>query len=315
MQLSIVIPVYRSADCLDVLTARIGEVGGAHFQSFELILVNDCSPDASWSVIERLTREHPFVVGVNLRKNVGQDGAIMAGLHHARGEKVVIMDDDLQHDPADLPRLCAALDEGHDIAYAKFDEKKQAWWKNLGSRLADRAAVVVLEKPPALYMSPYKAIRGDVVREVIGYLGPYPYVDGLLLTVTADYIEIPAAHAVRFAGESNYNLLRSVQVWLKLVTSFSAIPLRMTALLGAAIAVLSFLMGGFFLLEALFLDSPVPGFPALIVSVFFLGGIQLLGIGAVGEYIGRMFITINRRPQFTVKEVRRGAASPTTPDP
>lgn len=305
MQLSVVVPVYRSEDCLDALAARVGEVGGAAFESFELVLVNDCSPDRSWQVIERLAAEHDFVVGVNLRKNVGQDGAIMAGLAHARGDKVVIMDDDLQHDPADMPRLCAALDEGYDVAYAKFERKKQAWWKNLGSALADRAAVLVLDKPPDLYMSPYKAIRGEVVREVVGYEGPYPYVDGLLLTITRNYVEIPAQHAGRFAGSSNYNLARSIRVWLKLVTSFSAMPLRLTALVGAVIAVLSFLLGGYFLFEAIFRGIPVPGFPSLIVSVFFLGGIQLLGIGALGEYVGRMFVTINRRPQYTVKEVRR----------
>ncbi len=304
MQLSIVVPVYNSAECLPELARRVLDDVGRYFHTYELILVNDASPDASWETIERLTREHEFVVGVNLRRNVGQDNAIMAGLHEARGDVVVIMDDDLQHDPADIAALHHQIEKGFDVVYAQFGHKRQAWWKNLGSRLADRVAVQVLGKPRHIYMSPYKAIRREVVKEVIRYGGPFTYVDGLIFTVTSNIAQIAVDHHRRFAGRSNYNLVKSVAVWLKLVTSFSVFPLRIVTVVGGIISLFSLAMAAYFFVEALVTREP-PGWPSLIVSVFFLGGIQLMGIGAVGEYIGRIFITQNNRPQFTVKDVRR----------
>ncbi len=310
MNLSVVVPVYRSADCLPALVERVRDTLGAHSAAFELILVNDASPDASWQVISALSDQHPFVVGLNLRKNVGQDNAIMAGLHYATGAVVIIMDDDLQHDPADIPRLAAALAGGADVAYAMFDEKHQAWWKNAGSWFNGRVAVVVLGKPPDVYISPYKAIRQDVVREIVRYDGPFTYVDGIIFIITSNIIQVPATHHTRFAGSSNYDLIRSVRVWLKLATGFSVIPLRIAAFMGGAIALLSFFMAAYFMIQALLLEKIPEGYPSLIVSVYFLGGIQLVALGAMGEYVGRIFLTQNRTPQFTIKDVRRHSAGP-----
>jgi polyisoprenyl-phosphate glycosyltransferase len=306
MNVSVVVPCYGSADCLPELVRRVRDALQPHFAAFELILVNDASPDTSWQVISELADQHPFVVGLNLRKNVGQDNAIMAGLHRAAGDAVIIMDDDLQHDPDDVPRLVAALGAGAgaDVVYATFDEQKQAWWKRAGSWFNGRVAVHVLGKPPDVYMSPYKAIRQAVVREVVRYDGPFTYVDGVLFTVTSAITQVRATHHVRFAGSSNYNLVRSIRVWLKLATGFSVIPLRVATFMGGVIALLSFFMAAYFVLQALMLERVPEGYPSLIVSVFFLGGIQLVALGALGEYIGRIFLTQNRTPQFSIKEVR-----------
>ena len=306
MQLSIIVPVYRSAPCLPELVRRIDADVGPHFDSIELILVNDCSPDDSWEVITRLAEQYPFVTGINLRKNVGQDNAIMCGLQHCCGDVAIIMDDDLQHDPADIPALYREAQRGFDVVYAHFDRKQQAGWKNLGSWFADRVAVFLLDKPPHIYMSPYKAIRRAVVDQIIKYDGPFTYVDGILFTITSNITQIPATHRPRYAGASTYNLVRSIRVWLKLATSFSVIPLRIVSLLGGVIALFSFVMGFVFIIQALWFERPVEGWPSLIVTVFFLGGIQLIGIGAVGEYIGRIYITLNKYPQFTIKEVQQG---------
>jgi hypothetical protein len=165
--------------------------------------------------------------------------------------------------------------------------------------------VHVLGKPPDVYMSPYKAIRQDVVREVVRYDGPFTYVDGVLFTVTSDITQVRATHHLRFAGSSNYNLVRSIRVWLKLATGFSVIPLRVAAFMGGVIALLSFVMAAYFVIQAMMLERVPEGYPSLIVSVFFLGGIQLVALGALGEYIGRIFLTQNRTPQFSIKEVRR----------
>jgi polyisoprenyl-phosphate glycosyltransferase len=305
MELSIVVPVYRSADCLPELALRVAQRVADSFSTFELILVNDDSPDTSWEVIMSLVRRNPFVVGLDLRKNVGQDNAIMAGLHHASGEIVVIMDDDLQHDPADIATLCRMLQRGFDVVYARFDRKHQAWWKNLGSWFSDRVAVVVLGKPKDIYMSPYKAVRREIVDELVKYEGPFTFVDGLIFNITSRITQVDVEHHTRFTGRSNYNLLRSIKVWLKLATGFSVIPLRIATFTGGLIALASLVMAAFFVVQALVIDKIPEGYPSLIVTLFFLGGIQLMGIGAVGEYIGRIFITQNKTPQFTIREIDR----------
>jgi polyisoprenyl-phosphate glycosyltransferase len=305
-QVSIVVPVYNSADCLPELARRVQQDVGAHFENYELILVNDCSPDNSWAAIVQLSGQYGFIKGVNLRRNVGQDNAIMAGLHHAKGQAVVIMDDDLQHDPSDIYPLHQELQKGADVVYAHFEKKEQAGWKNFGSWLAGRLAVIVLGKPKHIYMSPFKAIRQEIVSEIIKYDGPYSYVDGLIFTITSNITQIAATHHTRFLGKSNYNLWKSILVWLKLATSFSVIPLRLATITGGVMSLISFLLAFFFVLQSLILQRLPEGWASLIVSVTFLGGIQLVGIGAVGEYIGRMFITQNKRPQFIVKQVCDG---------
>lgn len=309
MELSIVVPVYRSAECLPELARQVQQALAGRISTYELILVNDASPDASWRVISSLVETCPFVVGLNLRKNVGQDNAIMAGLHHATGEVVVIMDDDLQHDPADGPALVQALGGEFDVAYAAFEHKRQALWKNLGSWFNDRVAVVVLGKPRDVYLSPYKAIRREVVDEIVKYDGPFTYVDGIIFGITSRITQVTATHNARFAGASNYNLPRSLMVWLKLATGFSVIPLRITMLIGGIISFFSFLMALFFIVQALVLSRSPEGYPSLIVTLFFLGGIQLMGLGAVGEYVGRIFLTQNKLPQFTIKDVARHTGS------
>jgi len=305
MQLSIVVPVYKSADCLEELARRVRDAVDGGFDGYELILVNDASPDRSWQIIERLVGEHDFVVGINLRKNAGQDGALMAGLREARGAAIVIMDDDLQHDPADIPALTAPLADGFDVVYAVFHHKEQALWKNLGSWFNGRVATWLLKKPASTYMSPYKAVRREVVDEIVKYDGPFPYVDGLIFTITDNCAEVPATHHRRFAGAGNFTMRRSLAVWLRLATSFSVIPLRLVSLAGAILALFAFLAGAYFLAEAAIEGRTVEGWLSLIVGVFFLGGIQLIGIGAVGEYVARLYLTINKRPQFLIKEIRR----------
>jgi polyisoprenyl-phosphate glycosyltransferase len=309
MQISIIVPVYRSAECLPALARRLEEEVTRSFQSYELILVNDDSPDTSWEVIQRLTSEHNFVTGVNLRKNAGQDNAIMAGLNVAIGEVVVIMDDDLQHDPSDIVALHKQIECGFDVAYARFEEKHQALWKNLGSRFNDRVAIWTLGKPKDIYMSPYKAIRREVVQEVTKYSGPYPYIDGLIFSITSKITQVSATHHARFAGKSNYNLLRSIKVWLKLATGFSAFPLRMVALLGTTMSLLAFLLAAWFVIMRLTSAHGPEGWASVIVAILFIGGVQLIGIGAVGEYVGRIFVTQNARPQFVVKEICRGGVA------
>jgi polyisoprenyl-phosphate glycosyltransferase len=307
--LSVVVPAYCSRDCLEELAERIRSVCHEAGEHHELILVNDCSPDDTWAVIERLSRDDPAVVGINLRKNFGQDNAIMAGLNVARGAAVVIMDDDLQHDPGDIPALLAKLREGYDVVYAKYQKDHQKLWKNIGSWFNGKVAEVVLDKPKDVYLSPYKVIAASVVAEVVRYRGPYPYVDGLLFRTTSRMSQVPVSHHPRYRGSSTYTFWKSVAVWARLSTNFSVVPLRLAIVLGAVIAGLGLTVAmGFFALRLLrpeIADSAV-GWASIVISVLVLGGLQLLTLGVMGEYVGRMHLNLNNRPQYVVRESRGG---------
>lgn len=301
-KVSIVVPVYRSAECLEQLVFRVREAFERSGHSYELILVNDGSPDNSWAEIRRLVEAEPTVLGINLRRNAGQDNALMAGIGEASGQIVIIMDDDLQHDPNDCDALIKKVESGFDICYARFRRNRQALWKNAGSWLNDKLANVVVRKPRHIYLSPFKAISGDVAREITSYDGPYPYVDGLLFRVSSNVTEIEVEHHERLAGKSTYNLFSSLAVWMKVATLFSVVPLRIATFLGFFFAVVGLLLGVYFTIEKLVLRTDPVGWASLMVAVLVLGGAQLACLGILGEYIGRTFLHLSKRPQYSVKE-------------
>jgi glycosyltransferase involved in cell wall biosynthesis len=300
--LSIVVPVYRSAAILPLLAGKLGqEMRDAGLEGdFELLLVNDCSPDDSMKVIRELALEHPFVKGISLRRNFGQHNATMAGLNHAVGDIVVVMDDDLQHPPEAVARMIAALDEGYDVCYTRYLNRQHAAWKKLGSAFNDWMATHLLGKPKGLYLSSFKAMRRDVVAEVIKYDGPYAYVDGLILDVTRAITVVDIEHQARHGGEGNYNLARSLSLWLKMATSFSVLPLRLASYAGLALACISSIVIAFLLVQKLLHPEIAAGWTSLMATVLFIGGLQTLCIGVVGEYLGRAYLKLNRKPQFVV---------------
>lgn len=306
MQLSIVIPVYKSFSILDELAKQIQDATG-FVETFELILVNDCSPDKSWEKICLLTEKYTFIKGINLRKNSSQHNAIMAGLNHASGDIIIMMDDDLQHSPKHIQSLYEEIRKGSDVCYTKFAEKKHKLWKRLGSRFNDSVANLLLKKPRDLYLSSFKAISKAILPEIIAYDGPYPYVDGLILAVTQSISVIEIEHHERFDGSGNYNLISSLSLWLKMATSFSVIPLRMATYMGISISLISFLLGIYYILLSMFSNDFPPGWTTLIVVMLFLGGIQLISIGIIGEYVGRSYLKLNKKYQFVVKEIKSGS--------
>jgi undecaprenyl-phosphate 4-deoxy-4-formamido-L-arabinose transferase len=269
--------------------------------------VNDASTDSSWEAISALVEKNHRITGINLRKNFGQDSAIMAGLNHVQGQFIVIMDDDLQHDPADIPTLIHGLEEGADACYARYGKKKQSLVKNSGSWFNDKVANIILKKPHSIYLSPFKAIRIEVVKEMVKYDGPYPYIDGLLFRVTSSISQVTVTHHERFAGKGNYTIRKSIRVWSRLATSFSIAPLRIVAFLGFMTSTIGFCLAVVFIVRH-FLGLTAPqGWASLMVIVLCLGGIQLASLGIIGEYIGRLFIHNNRQPQFIIRQVLRGS--------
>lgn len=301
IDISVVIPVYNSEECVIELVTQIGN--SLKGFDYEIIMVNDKSPDRSWEKICEASRLNKNLTGVNFRKNSGQDNAIMAGFSFASGDYVVVMDDDLQHSPQDIPFLYKEIIKGFDVCYAKFSDKKQSWWKNFGSWLNGKLAEKVIEKPSHIYLSPFKIISKDVVKEILGYQGIYPYVDGLIFKITTNITQISAEHKARFKGNSNYSLFRSIVVFMKLFTGFSVKPLRAASFTGFFSAFAGFAYGIYNIGVYFSGDTVVEGWTTITVLILFMGGIILLSLGLIGEYIGRLYLNSNFRSQYSVREI------------
>jgi glycosyltransferase involved in cell wall biosynthesis len=307
VELSIVIPVYRSERLLPELVRRITAAMAPRpaGSAYELILVNDCSPDRSWEVIEQVCEQYPGVKGVNLRRNSGQHNAIMAGLRHAAGAVIVVMDDDLQHAPEDIAKLYDSIVEGHDLAYAAFRHPRHARWKRAGSVFRDLTARLLLGVPRGVRISSFKAMSAEIAREVSRYEGPFPYVDGLALMATRNVANVALEHHARPDGAGNYGLRESIFLWTKVAMNFSVVPLRLASWLGLAFAAAGFAFAAYLIIQKLAFDRiPVPGWSSLVVVILIVGGVQLLALGAIGEYLGRAYLHLNGKPQYVVKATR-----------
>ena len=307
--LSIVVPVYHSALILPKLVEQIyAEMLKEDLaERFELLLVNDCSTDDSWEIIRSLASTHDFIKGISLRRNFGQHNAIMAGLNHATGDFTVIMDDDLQHPPQAIGEMLRALSSGYDVCYTRYLNRKHAYWKKMGSSFNDWVATCLLNKPKGLYLSSFKAIRKEVVAEIIKYDGPYVYLDGLILDVTRSITTIDIAHQARYEGTGNYNLRRSLALYMGMATSFSILPLRIASCAGMLMAALSFVML-ICIVVTKFTDPELPaGWASLVVAVLFVGGVQTLCMGVIGEYLGRTYLKLNHKPQFVIASTTRSS--------
>lgn len=304
IQLSIVIPVYKSEPILPRLVEEISsemKIEGLDGH-FELVLVNDDSPDDSWKRICELAQEHPFLKGISLRRNFGQHNATMAGLNHCSGDVIVIMDDDLQHPPSEIGQIVKAVNEGYDVCYTRYLNRQHALWKKIGSQFNDWVATKLLGKPRGLYLSSFKAIKRSVVKEIIKYDGPYAYVDGLILDVTRSITAVDIEHQARNEGEGNYNFRSSLSLWLKMATSFSITPLRFASYAGFSLALMSLLMIIVVLIQKLINPELQAGWTSVIATILFIGGVQTLCIGMIGEYLGRAYLRLNGKLQYSVGE-------------
>jgi glycosyltransferase involved in cell wall biosynthesis len=302
--LSIVVPVYRSAEILPKLVEEIlSEISKIELQNdFELLLICDGSGDDSWHVIKRLARLHPFVRGTLLRRNYGQHNAIMVGLQQCLGAVIVIMDDDLQHSPKYIPSFLEAINEGFDVCYSRFGSVKQKKWKIFGSKFNNLIANFLLDKPKDLYLSPFKAISRNICNLIICYDGPYPYVDGLILLHTDSINVIDVEHQERYCGKSNYSFRKSLSLWIMMATGFSVKPLRLATFFGFYISIAAFLFIIYLIMSKLLFDIDVKGWTSLAVISLFMGGVQLIALGIIGEYMGRSYLKLNGKPQAIIKD-------------
>jgi glycosyltransferase involved in cell wall biosynthesis len=302
MKISIVIPVYNSRDCLLPLHDAV-QKAFENFSSYELILVNDKSTDDSWNKIVEISALNPHVKGIGLRKNFGQDNAILAGLRASKGEFVVIMDDDLQHDPSDIFKLYDKCLEGFDVCYARFPDKKQKQWKNMGSWANGKLSEKLLDKPREIYLSPFKIIKREVVLEILEFKSSYSYIDATLLTLTSNITQVEVTHHERIHGKGNYNFLKSLFVFVNHMTNYSIYPLRLLTMAGFSTALISFVVAAIYLVQYVFSDKRVEGWISLILLIIFFGGLILMSIGLIGEYIGRIFLSVNNKAQYSIEKI------------
>ncbi len=301
---SFVIPCYRSALTIEKVVEEVdAAMAPLENYEYEMVLVNDCSPDDTFSVIRKICEKNPRITGVNLARNFGQHAALMAGFAHATGDVVVCLDDDGQTPADEVGKLLAAIEEGADVAYAKYENKKHSLFRNFGSRLNDLMTRVMLGKPKELYVSSYFAMKRFVAEEIIRYDNAFPYVIGLVLRTTKNIVNVSVTHREREVGASGYTLRKLINLWVNGFTSFSVKPLRMATFMGAVCAFAGFAYAIYTIIKK-FINPAVPlGFSSLMSAILFIGGMLMLMLGMIGEYLGRIYVCINNSPQYVVKEI------------
>ena len=302
-KVSFVIPCYRSALTIGKVVKEIqSTMNPIENYSYEIILVNDCSPDNTFEVIRTLCEENSNICGVNLAKNFGQHAALMAGFHQVTGDILVCLDDDGQTPADEVGKLLAAIEAGQDVVYASYEHKKHSLFRNFGSWVNEKMLQFLLGKPKELYVSSYFAARRFIVDEMLRYENAYPYVIGLVLRSTKKIVNVSVSHREREIGTSGYTLSKLLGLWFNGFTAFSTKPLRIATASGTVFAVLGFLYTLYTIIKK-FVNPAVPmGFSSLMSAILVIGGLILIMLGLIGEYIGRMYICMNNAPQFVVRD-------------
>ena len=303
MDLSIVIPVYRSAQTLESLVDRLLPVLEQLDRSYEIVFVDDGSPDNSWAKLQQLQARYPDrIVAIQLMRNYGQHNALMCGFRHSQGDFVITMDDDLQNPPEEIARILAEIERKDlDLVYGNYDQKKHGSCRNLGSWLVNRFYRAVFHSN--VTVTSFRAIRRPLLESIFNYNLTFTFLDGLLAWNTQRIGSIKVDHHPRQAGRSGYSISKLLVLALNLFTNFSLLPLQLVSLLGVVTAIGGFALGAFFLAQALFSDVVVPGYASTIVAVLMLGGMQLLALGVIGEYLGRLHLNVNGKPQYCERRI------------
>lgn len=301
MKLSFVIPCYRSEKTIGTVVAELINVIGKK-NNYEIILVNDGSPDNTLETIINLSKKNKNIKVINLSKNFGQHGAIMAGLNAVNGDIITCLDDDGQTPADEVNKLINKINDGYDVVFAKYEEKHHSLFRKCGSRINDLMAQYLINKPKNITLTSYFSCRSFVIEEIKKYTNPYPYVSGLLIRATNNVTSVNINHKSRLVGKSNYSFLKLVQLWFNGFTAFSVKPLRIATFSGFLFAFVGFTYAIFTIVNKLINPNAIMGYASLMAATLFIGGIIMMMLGLIGEYIGRMYISLNHSPQFVIKE-------------
>ena len=306
-KISFVIPCYRSEQTIGHVVAEIdGKMQEMKDFEYEIILVNDCSPDHTkntlWDLCQEKSEGNGVRRAISFAKNFGQHSALMAGLRATSGDYVVCLDDDGQTPANEVDKLIAKLEEGFDAVYAKYEHKHHSVFRNLGSKVNELMTRVMLGKPKELFISSYFAVRRFVVEDMIKYENSYPYVIGLVLRSTKSITNVVVSHRDREQGSSGYTLKKLLGLWFNGFTAFSVKPLRIATAIGSFCAIAGFLYGIYTVIKW-FINPDVPmGFSSTMSAIVFFGGMIMLMLGLIGEYVGRIYISLNNSPQYVIRE-------------
>ena len=289
-KLSFVIPCYRSADSISQVVHEIIKTVEADARfDYEIICINDCSPDNTYQVLQQLSQESLKIKIIDLSRNFGQHSALMAGFNHVTGDIIVCLDDDGQNPPSEMFKLIDKLDEGYDLVSAKYSKKKHSLFRKIGTKISFAMSSYLVGKPKDIDLNSYYVFKRYVLDEVIKYDNPYPFVHGLILRVTRNMANVEINHQERQSGASGYNLKKLFGLWMNGFTAFSEKPLRIASVIGCICA-------------GLLNPEILVGYSSMMAVILFLCGMIMLFLGLLGEYIGRIYISINNAPQYAIRE-------------
>ena len=299
-KLSVVIPVYNSEETLrEVVGETIKTISGKY--DYEIILVNDGSYDNVYEEIARMCQENKKIIGIDLSRNFGQHSAFMAGFNHVSGDIVMCLDDDGQTPPGEALTLLKELERGKDLVFAKWEPKKHSAFRNLGTYIHEIMMRVLLGKPKRIVVTSYFACRRFIIDELVRNQNPYPYVAGLLLRATRNISNVPVKHLERQQGVSGYTFKKLLSLWINGFTAFSVKPLRFATLSGSLFAMFGFVFGLVIVIRRLMNPIMVLGYSSIMATLLFMGGLIMIVLGMIGEYIGRIYISINNAPQYVIR--------------
>lgn len=301
-KLSIVVPLYNSEKSVGYLVERLIELYEPSCE-LQIVLVNDRSKDRTDHVCKALHSRYPNIVTyIRLAKNFGEHNAVMAGMHYADGDYCVTMDDDLQNPPEEIGRLVEEIEKGYDVVYTYYSDKKHAWIRNMGSKFNDKVANIILNKPHDLYLSSFKIINRFIIDELVKHESHEPYVDGIILQSTDNIGKVKVRHMERKHGRSGYTFRKLIGLWGNIVVNYSMLPIRIVGVIGILVIIFSI---SYSIYKAIDYGQSwrLTEFETLMSANLFFRGLVLLAVSILGEYVGRIYLSLNHEPQFVVREV------------
>lgn len=305
-KISFVIPCYNSTNTIANVVEEIKDImaGEMSKYDYEIVLVNDGSPDrTTYSAIRDIVKREKYIKGVNLSRNFGQPSAVMAALNQIVGDYVVCGDDDGQTPFNELPKLFAKIEEGYDLVEARYNTReRRSLFRKLGTIMNEGMATWLIAKPKGLELTTYWAVKRFVVDEMVAYPNSYPYLGGLMLRVTQNVCNVDVAHRERFSGSSGYSFKKMLELWLNGFTSFSLKPLRLMSVIGMMVAIIGFIYGSIIVVKKIIDPTTLMGYSSIMAVNLFMFGVLFFFLGLIGEYVGRIYISLNKAPQFVIKD-------------
>ena len=302
-EISFIIPCYKSEKTIGYVIDEIcNTVANLGILNYEIIGIDDCSPDNVYDELVKIGMKRPFVKAIKFAKNFGQHAGMIAGVQNSSGDICVFLDDDGQCPLDHLQDLIKPLYESYDISFAQYPKKKQSLFKNLGSKFNGLAANILIDKPKDIEISNFFAFKRYIADEISRYRGPYPYISGLLFRSSSKVINVPMEERERMFGGTTYTLKKLVSLWVNSFTAFSIKPLRIATLVGSGTAMCGVILAIITVINKLLHPYIQVGWSSLIIVLLVLGGLILFVLGIIGEYIGRIYMSINDTPQYVISE-------------